>query len=122
MQSNALTVSAYLEEVPPERRVALERLRTLCLELLEGYSETMLYGMPCYQDPAAKEPEIAFASQKNHISFYVLKQEVMQANRDLLQGVSCGKSCIRYSKPEKINFDVVRKILLDTRSSSSPIC
>lgn len=102
--------------------MALERLRALCLELLDGYSETMLYGMPCYQHPAAKEPEIAFASQKNHISLYVLKQEVMRANRDLLQGASLGKGCIRYSKPEKINFDVVRKILLDVRSSSSQIC
>lgn len=122
MQSSAPTVSAYLEEVPPERKAALERLRALCLELLNGYNESMLYGMPCYQHPAAKDPEIAFASQKNHISFYVFKQEVMQANRGLLKGASLGKGCIRYSKPEKINFDVVRKILLETRASSEPIC
>ncbi len=37
-------------------------------------TETMLYDMPCCQYPAAKELEIAFAIQKNHISFYVLKQ------------------------------------------------
>ncbi len=122
MQSTAQTVSAYLEQVPSERKAALQRLRALCLEVLQGYGESMRYGMPCYQHPAAKEPEIAFASQKNHISLYVLKQGVMQANRDLLQGASLGKGCIRYDKPEKINFEVVRKILLESRGSGDGIC
>jgi hypothetical protein len=82
----------------------------------------MLYGMPCYPQPPAQEPDTAFASQKNHIWFYVLQQGVMQAHRDLPKGAGLGKGCIRYSKPEKINFDVVRKILLDVGSSSSQIC
>lgn len=122
MQSQASTVTAYLKEVPPERRDTLARLRQLCLEVLEGYEEAMTYGMPGYKRKGATEPEIGFASQKNYISLYVLKQEVMQANRHLLQGVSLGKGCIRYSKPEKIDFEVVRKLLLESRMSKDEIC
>jgi hypothetical protein len=39
-----------------------------------------------------------------------LKKEVMDKNKDLLQGkgISLGEGCIRYSKPDKINFEVVK--------------
>lgn len=122
MQSQARTVTDYLNEVPRERQEALTRLRQLCLEVLSDYEEAMTYGMPGYKRTEASEPEICFASQKNYISLYVLKQEVMQANRHLLQGVSLGKGCIRYSKPEKIDFEVVKKLLLESRMSKDVIC
>lgn len=122
MKIQATDVAAYLLEVPDDRRIALGRLRQLCLELLEGYAENLRYGMPCYTRPGAAEPEIAFASQKNHISLYVLKQDVMQANRHLLGGASLGKGCIRYSRPARIDFEVVKKLLLETKASSGEIC
>jgi hypothetical protein len=39
-----------------------------------------------------------------------------------LKGVSLGKGCIRYSKPDKINFDVVKKLLVGTSQSTNKIC
>jgi hypothetical protein len=36
---------------------------------------------------------------------------VITANKDLLKGISCGKSCVRYTNPNKIDFDVVKKLL-----------
>lgn len=47
MQSNAQTVDAHLDEVPSDRRPALEHLRALCREHLAGFDEDMTYGMPC---------------------------------------------------------------------------
>jgi uncharacterized protein YdhG (YjbR/CyaY superfamily) len=122
MQSKAADVPGYLKEVPPDRAEALNQLRQLCLETLVGYQESMRYGMPCYTRQGDSEPEIAFASQKNHISLYVLKQEVMQANQELLEGASLGKGCIRYSRPSKIDFDVVKKILMESYRSGAEIC
>jgi uncharacterized protein YdhG (YjbR/CyaY superfamily) len=122
MQSQAADVTDYLKEVPADRAEALGQLRQLCLETLVGYQETMRYGMPCYTRAGAPEPEVAFASQKNHISLYVLKQEVMEANRELLKGASLGKGCIRYSKPGKIDFAVVKKMLLESYGSGGEIC
>lgn len=122
MQSTAENVSAYLEEIPVERRAALTRLRQMCLSMLDGYAESMTYGMACYTRPGAAEPEIAFASQKNHIALYVLIQPVLDANRSLLNTASIGKSCVRYSKPEKMDFEVIQKLLLETRASKDAIC
>ena len=120
MQSSAKDVSSYLQQVPTERQETLMKLRQLCLETLESYEEGMDYGMPSYKKDGTVE--VAFASQKNYISLYILKQDVMDAHRELLKGVSLGKGCIRYSKPDKINFDVVKKLLVGTSQSTNKIC
>src|ERR1044072_4011924 len=118
MQSTAETVDEYLKTVPPERRAAITELRQLCVRTLPGYEESMLYGMPSYSKDGPVE--ISFNSQKNHISFYVLKQDVLDRYRDQLKDV--GKSCVRYRRPEQIDYGIVRKLLEETATSSAEIC
>jgi uncharacterized protein YdhG (YjbR/CyaY superfamily) len=122
MQSTAKDVTAYLEEVPAERKVALEQLRKLCLVTLKGFEESMLYGNPAYSRNGVVE--IGFASQKHFIGLYILRTDVMKSHLDLLKvkGVSFGKGCIRYSKPEKIDFKVVESMLKATIKSTGAVC
>lgn len=122
MQSSAKTVSEYLEEVPVARQAALIQLRDLCRTSLPEFQEAMMYGMPGYVRNG--EVEVGFASQKNFIALYILKTDVMNAHRELLdvKGVSLGKGCIRYSKPERIDFNVVEMLLKATAASTGTIC
>ena len=122
MQSNAQDVDAYLEEAPEERRAALTRLRQLCQATLEGYDETMAYGMPSYARNGTGE--VAFASQKNYISLYILKLDAMQQQRDALQAakIKAGKGCINFPNPERIPFDIVQSLLVATVKSSDEPC
>jgi uncharacterized protein YdhG (YjbR/CyaY superfamily) len=122
MQSMARDVTAYLEEVPAERKPALAKLRDLCRATLTDFEESMTYGMPSYSRHG--QVEVSFASQKNFIALYILKNDVMDAHRALLKGkgVSLGKGCIRYSRPERIDFQVVEKILKAAQESAGIIC
>lgn len=122
MQSSAKNVTDYLDEVPAERKAALAKLRHLCLTHLTGFEESMQYGNPAYSRNGVVE--VGFASQKHFIGLYILKTDVMNAYRNHLKGkgVSLGKGCIRYSKPEKIDFEVVEMILKDARESTGEIC
>jgi uncharacterized protein YdhG (YjbR/CyaY superfamily) len=122
MQSQASDVTTYLEEVPAERRAALTQLRKLCLASLKGFEESMRYGGPVYSRYG--EIEVGFASQKNFIGLYILRTDVMNTYKDSLKikGVSMGKGCIRYSKPEKIDFAVVEKMLKATVESTGVVC
>ena len=120
MQSKAKDVTTYLQEAPADRQAHLTKLRELCLEVLTGYEEGMDYGMPGYKKNGVGE--VGFASQKHYISLYILKEEVVQANRALLKGLSVGKGCIRYSNPKKMDMDVIRKLLVDTVQSTDPPC
>ena len=122
MQSKSKTVDAYLKEIPEDRKAGLSQLRELCLSRLTGFSESMQYGMPSYSRNG--EVEVAFASQKNYISLYILKQGVMNAYKDKLagKGVSYGKGCIRFTKAERINFEIVEEMLRAAEESDGEIC
>lgn len=121
MKSKAQSVDEYLREVPEDRQATLSQLRKLCLDILVGYEESMAYGMPSYKRPD-DEIEVAFASQKNYISFYILKEDVLNKSRADLAHLNLGKGCIRYRKPEQIDFDMVAKLLAESYQSDSEIC
>jgi len=38
------------------------------------------------------------------------------------KGISIGKCCIRFTKPDKINFEIVKKLLSGTYTSTNTIC
>jgi len=122
MQSSAKTVTAYLNEVPAERKAALKKLRKLCRANLTGFKETMEYGGPCYSRNG--EVEVGFMSQKHFIGLYILRTDVMNSHKHLLKvkGVTHGKGCIRYSKPERIDFNVVESMLRATAESRGVVC
>ena len=122
MQSSAKTVSAYLKEVPAERKATLKQLRELCRATLTGFKESMDYGGPCYSRNGVVE--VGCASQKHFIALYILRTDVMRSHRYLLNipGVTLGKGCIRYSRPEKIDFSVVERVLKATAESEGEVC
>ncbi len=120
MKSKATTVDEYLAQVPENQRPALETLRALCLDELTGYEEGIQYGMPSYARDG-NAVEVAFASQKNYISLYVLRHRVVEANRHLLDGRSVGQSCIRFRQPE-IDPAIIRPLLSGSAADSGPIC
>jgi uncharacterized protein YdhG (YjbR/CyaY superfamily) len=122
MQSSAKTVASYINKAPATRQPALKRLRELCRNVLVGFKESMSYGGPCYSRNGVVE--VGFASQKNFIAVYILRTDVMRSHRYLLNvpGVTFGKGAIRYSKAEKIDFDVVEKMLRATVESSGVVC
>lgn len=120
MRSDARTVADYIAQAPVERHQALELLRRMCREELPGFDETMRYGMPCYLRAGAVE--VAFASQKACISLYVLRQSALQENLEQLVGLSLGKGCIRFRRPDQIDPAVVRDLLIDTAKGRGPVC
>jgi uncharacterized protein YdhG (YjbR/CyaY superfamily) len=63
--------------------------------------------------------EASFASQKQYISLYGLKQDVVNESRAALKGCNIGKGCIRFSNPERIDFELVEKLLRRTAESAS---
>ena len=119
VQSKAVDVDGYLAELPDERREALTRLRELCRAELPGFTEKMSYGMPAYE---LDGNGVAFASQKQYISFYLLRTDVRRAFTERLAGHDMGKGCLRFRKPEQIDYDLVRDLLRATAAEPGPVC
>lgn len=117
MQSELNTVDEYLLSVPTERLIVLNKIRELCNKYLVGYHETMFYKMPTYLNNGISE--VAFNSQKNYISLYIMK-DVLHKYRSELK--DCGKGCIRFRKLDEIDFNLVENIIQDVANSSADIC
>lgn len=109
VQSRAADVDTFLAEVDPVRRPALERIRALCRENFSGWEERMQWGMPGY-GPPGEDARISFNNQKQYIALYAGAQ-ALDAHRDRLAKASLGKGCIRFARPEAIDFDLVADIL-----------
>jgi uncharacterized protein YdhG (YjbR/CyaY superfamily) len=122
MASPDPAVDAYLAEVAGPRTAVTRELRDLCLEHLPGFTEVMRYGMPGYVRAPDAEGEIGFAAQKQYLSLYVLRTDVLAAHRERLAGLSVGKGCIRYRRPEQLDRAVVRSLLEMTAATRGPIC
>jgi uncharacterized protein YdhG (YjbR/CyaY superfamily) len=120
MQSDAATVSEYLDQVPEDRLPALIQIRKLCQPHLTEFEESMEYGMPSYSRDGIVE--VAFASQKNNISLYILRTDVLNLYRDQFPKSAIGKGCIRYRNPNKISFDLVEEMLVKTNASNGEVC
>ncbi|RXR18451.1 DUF1801 domain-containing protein [Flavobacterium amnicola] len=133
MQSKALTVTDYLNEIPEERKDGFNKLRdTILKNIPEGFQEGMGYGMMGYSVPHSIYPSgyhcnpkdplpfAGLASQKNFIAFYHMG---IYANPELLnwftaefpkhskKKLDMGKSCIRFKKPEDIPFELIGELM-----------
>lgn len=132
MQSAATTVEEYLNNLPEERKAAIEKLRkVLAKNLPKGFKEVIGYGMLGYVvphnlfpagyhcDPKLPLPFINLASQKNFIALYHMG---LYADTSLLEWftkeypkhsaakLDMGKSCIRFKKPEQIPFELIGEL------------
>jgi uncharacterized protein YdhG (YjbR/CyaY superfamily) len=107
MQSKAATISEYLEELPADRRSALNELRAVIHRIDPETVEAMQYGLPAFGDLCA------LASQKNYMALYVCENEVVKRHLAELGKVSCGKGCIRFKRLADLNLSAVESLLRD---------
>lgn len=132
MQSKAKTVAEYLASLPEDRRQALEAIRKVFLASLDrDYEECMQYGMIGYVvphrvfpdgyhcDPKQPLPFAGLASQKGHMSLYLMAfygpqgepTELAEWFRDAWTAtgrkLDMGKACVRFKKLEDVPLDVL---------------
>jgi uncharacterized protein YdhG (YjbR/CyaY superfamily) len=115
VKSTATTVAAYLDEQPAEWQPTLRKLRAACRRELKGYTETMSYGMPSYLREGTID--VNFARQAAYLTIYIWNRVVFEAHRAELSGLNLGKACIRYRRPEEVDWNTVSRLLADLRDS-----
>lgn len=132
MQSKATTVAKYLAELPEDRRRALEAVRKVIRANLDPeLREGMQYGMIGYYvpherypagyhcDPQQPLPFAGLASQKNHMSLYMMCQYAEGEDNDAFRAawaktgkkLDMGKSCIRFKRVDDLALDVIGDVI-----------
>lgn len=122
MQSKATKAVDYLNELPEDRRKAIDTIRKVIKKNIDkSFVEGMQYGMICWSiphktypagyhaDPKQPLPFLALASQKNHMALYLMsdstffRAEWKKAGKKLDAGVGC----IRFKKLEEVSLEVI---------------
>ena len=133
MTSEAKNPDEYINSLPEDRKMHVEKLRNVILKNLpKGFQEGMNYGMMGYYVPHSIYPNgyhckptdplpfMGMASQKNSINFYHMG---IYANKELYdwfvaeypkystRKLDMGKSCMRFKKFEDIPFDLIGELV-----------
>jgi len=128
-----MTVNDYILQVPAERSEAINELRkTILASLPIGFVECISYGMVGYVVPHSIYPKgyhcnpklplpfMAFANQKNFISFYhmgiymdesLLNWFTSEFKLNYKGKIDMGKSCIRFKKMDEIPFGLIGELV-----------
>lgn len=133
MISKAQSPEAYIQELTPDRKDVIGKLRQVILDNLpDGFEETMNYGMIGYVVPHSRYPAgyhctpelplpfMSLASQKNHIGFYHMG---IYADPELMEWftseypkyssrkLDMGKSCIRFKNMKDIPYKLIGELV-----------
>ena len=129
MNYKASTVDEYIEQLPKDRQVAIEKLRDIILKNIpKGFEEGINYGMIGYYVPHSIYPKgyhctpelpLRIASQKNSINIY---HSGIYADKKLYdwfvaaypkysnRKLDMGKSCVRFKKLDDIPYQLIGEL------------
>ncbi|MFK7802135.1 MAG: iron chaperone [Anaerolineae bacterium] len=97
MQYEVKTPAEYMSALEDDwRRVKLEEIRGIIKSKAPDITEGINYKMLSY----GEEDNIVFHlnAQKNYVSFYVGDTAKIDPTGELLEGINCGKGCLRFKK------------------------
>lgn len=132
VKSSASTVDEYLTELPPERRIDVERIRGMILaNLPDGYVETMRWGMITYEVPLEAYPNtyngqplmfLALAAQKRHLALYLTNVAFVPGGEDRFRAryletgkkLDMGRSCLRFKDADDLAIELIAETIRST--------
>jgi uncharacterized protein YdhG (YjbR/CyaY superfamily) len=103
------TIDAFLADVPPDKRKALQSLRRMIRKAAPRAKEGFSYGLPAFR--YAGRPLVAFAAAKGHCGFYVMSPKVMEAHAAKLKGRDVSKGTIRFTPDKPLPASLVSSVV-----------
>ena len=133
MQIKANSPEHYIEQLPEDRKMAVQKIYNIFNENMpDGFEFCINYSMPSaviphsiyeggyHCDPKLPVPFASVASQKNFIALYHSGIYAIPEVHDWFVGeypkhskrkLDMGKSCIRFKKVEEIPYDLIIELM-----------
>jgi uncharacterized protein YdhG (YjbR/CyaY superfamily) len=133
MSKQELSLETYIDNLPEDRKVVIEKLRKVIKKNLpKGFKEGISYGMIGYYvphsiypdgyhcDPKLPLPFITVASQKNFVAFYhmgmyadatLLEWFTQEYAKRITGKLDMGKSCVRFKKLDQIPYELIGELI-----------
>lgn len=109
MSPVAESVDAYLAGVREPLRESLEQLRQTITAAVPEKAEVISYGVPTFKYQG--RPLVGYGAGKDHVSFFVMSPDVMEAHKAELAAFDTGKGTVRLPPGKRLPEAIVRKLV-----------
>lgn len=109
MAGPSASIDAYLKDVEPDKRAALEALRKLIHQIAPGAEETISYGVPHLR--LNGKNLVSFGAATKHCAFYPLSGQVIEKFKDDLANFSTSVGAVRFTPDKPLPEDVIRRMV-----------
>ena len=103
MQYDVKTPAEYMAALEDDwRREKVVEIRTMIQDKAPDLVEGINYKMLSYGD-GGDNTVFHLNAQKSYVSFYVGDTKKIDPTGELLEGINCGKGCLRFKKTQKLS-------------------
>lgn len=103
-------IEAYLANLDPEKKAALEHVRDLIKKTAPDLAEGLVYGVPGFKSNG--KGFVCYAAFKAHCGFYPMSPELMDAMQSELEGFRVAKGTIHFTPDHPLPDTLIEKIVL----------
>jgi uncharacterized protein YdhG (YjbR/CyaY superfamily) len=107
----ATSIDAYLSDVPPEKKAALQKVRALVKKTVPKATETMAWGMPMFKYNG--KYVLGFCAFKEHCSIFPMSGRILTRYKPKLDAFAMSKGTIRFTPDKPIPASIVKAIVKD---------
>ncbi len=101
-------VDSYMESIPPDKRILLEKLRKTIRSAAPKAEEVISYQMPAYKYHGVL---VYFAAFKDHCSFFPGAKSILKTFATELKGYRTSAGTIQFTAENPLPISLVRKIV-----------
>jgi uncharacterized protein YdhG (YjbR/CyaY superfamily) len=109
MSGQSRTIEAYLRSLDPNKRAALERVRSAIKAAAPKAEECFSYGLPAFRQDG--RVLVGFAATRRHCAFYPMSGRTVAAHRAELAGFDTSKGAIRFQPDAALPATLIRKLV-----------
>jgi len=110
MQYDVSTPEEYIEALDNDwRKEKLLQLREIILASSDDIAESINYKMLAFAD--AQGIICHLNAQKGYVGLYVGDAAKIDIDGTLLQGINCGKGCVRFKKSNNASSDNIKEFV-----------
>lgn len=97
-------VDSYLKEVSPDKREALQRLRTLLLSKMPELTQRVSYGIPIFR---LEKDFLGISASKNHCAVHTMSPALAAKLKEVFKAFKVSGATIQFQPAQPIPDDLV---------------
>lgn len=103
-----VSVEEYLNDVPADKRIALEKLRKTIRSKVPKAEEYISYGMPTFK---YNGPLVSYAAFKDHCSLFPWNATLIKKFGEELKEYKTSKGTIQFTVSKPLPVSLVKKLI-----------